>query len=246
MVLWSLRRLTPFVGAPTVNAAPSGEPASYLPIVMRAPTPTPIPTPCNTSVGVLTNGDFERGLEHWVSSGNPQITDARAREGTHSALLGGRDSAEDVLLQGAAMPHWAESGALYLSVFMKSSDSTTDRRDSLSAIVFDDQQPLASAVVANISPRDDWLDLRIPIPNAVNYRSKSLIVFIRGSTDGAAPTTWYVDNVDLRFGCGATLAGAYSASPDAFIEPAPPELVARAAETIRALRAAGAMDFGEH
>ncbi len=246
MALWSLLRLTLFLGAPTVNAAPSGEPASYLPIVMRAPTPTPIPTPCNTSVGVLTNGGFERGLEHWVSSGSPQITTAPGKEG-HSVRLGGRDSAEDVLLQGAAMPHWGESGALYLSVFMKSTDSTTDRRDSLSAIVFDDQsQPIASAVVANTSPRDDWLDLRIPIPNAVNYRTRPLMVFIGGSTDSAAPTTWYVDNVDLRFGCGATLAGAYSASPDALIEPAPPELVARAAETIRALRAAGELDFGEH
>ncbi|MHB0858312.1 MAG: hypothetical protein ACYC5M_12165 [Anaerolineae bacterium] len=212
LILIVLAGVLPAVAAP--GSAPAGGPAQvlqaypypspdhvvYLPLVESAAF-------CPGAAQVLQNTGFEQGLAYWIWGGDPQASTFAAVAGAYSVWLGGYNYAVDTIRQDAIVPDYAETGAVYLSWLMYSNELPYEPRDRMEVLVYD----AADNVLAEVSvdsglARGAWYGLRLPIPNVASYRGQPLSVRIYGYTDGTLSTSWYVDEVWLRFGCGAVLA----------------------------------------
>ena len=210
----SLERITTVVAASRTYRV-------YLPAVIRAaeigpptaPLPTPTPTPCSTRQQLLSNPSFEGGLAPWeVLWGTPLRTTLFARTGLSSVLFGGYNNALDVLVQSFTVPPWAETGAVYVSVLMFSSDSLYVNFDWLGVEVYAPTStvPIAAGKVWNTAPRGLWTTWRLTIPNLAAYRGQALSLWLGGVTDFSLTTSWYVDDAELYVACGPLVAAPES------------------------------------
>ncbi|MHB1295540.1 MAG: hypothetical protein ACYC4R_11155 [Anaerolineae bacterium] len=199
---------------PTLAAPPGGrgaalqatpEHAVYLPIAAK-------PAYCPGVVQVLQNTGFEQGLVYWALGGNPMTSTNAAVSGYYSVWLGGYNDAVDTIRQDAAVPSWAESGAVYLSWLMYSDELAYEPHDRMEVVIYDAGGNVVTETSIDSGMwRGAWYGLRLPIPNVASYRGQALSVRVYAFTDGSLVTSWYVDEVWLRFGCGMELAGAQGA-----------------------------------
>jgi len=195
LCLWILVASQPFGSAALVPAGLT--PMVFLPYVAGPPCSNP-------STQVLADTSFEDSPSAWtVVLGDPTRSASYARTGAYSMLFGGHDGATDVISQTVTVPPWAETAVLSYSWRMYSNDSESYVSDFMSPTVVYGGVGLASQVINNTSSRAAWYSARLPLNNIADYRGQTLRVTFVAITSGFYPTWWYVDDVELWFGCGA-------------------------------------------
>ncbi len=200
------RTLTP---TPTVTHTPT---RTATPTATPTRTPTPTPTACNRSYQALGNTGFEDGLSPWVIDvGFPKRSSSTFLEGAYSLQLGGRNNAYDAVYQTVVVPTWAENAAVYLAWKMFSSDSWISVYDVLYVSVWGSKpgspvvDRISYGIIDNTDSRSLWYAARLAIPGIANYRGQTIMLDFQARTDSSLATYWYVDAVELHFGCGTVI-----------------------------------------
>jgi len=181
---------------PTPTATPTGT-------VPPTPTPTVTGTPPVPCDNVLPHGDFEAGLlPPWGTSGGTQVTTARAHGGARSVRLGGANNAADELFAGVELPSAATSITLSYWWYVESTDSTPGA-DVMVVVVGKEGQEVVVETLTNASPRDAWHQSTFDL---ASYAGQMVSITFHAETDGNDPTSFYVDDVEIRV-CGAAPVG---------------------------------------
>ena len=194
--------------APTPTATPTPAPTA-------TPTPTatatPTPVPCNTRVQAVVDPSFENNSAAWTLSGNAVRTTAGWNSGRWSIRLGGNNNAtgSDFIGQRMPVPAWAEKIVIYYAWYMLSTE-TGGVADLMTVALGSGGNELASDYgVWNTYTRGQWY-VRRWAPTGVDVkalRGSILNLAIGAFTDASFPTTWWVDDVEVWFTCGAQVAG---------------------------------------
>jgi hypothetical protein len=113
------------------------------------------------------------------------------------------------VFQRVPVPRWAESAAVYFYAWMESNEGRSARYDWLEVLVTADEANtlLALGEVNNQQERLVWNRWRLSVPGISSYRGAWIVLEFAGVNDRSYPTSWYVDNVQLIFACGALAAG---------------------------------------
>jgi hypothetical protein len=184
---------------------------NYLPLVQTHPTPTPTTVPaCNQAVQTLANPGFSGTLSPWQASGIPWLYCDVPAWGC-VAYLGGYNYANDWLVQSTVVPGWAETAAVYFDWIMYSEDSLTAAYDYMVVSVVAGP-PGATVEIGQFvhDNRDDdgtWYISRMSWADVTSLRGQPISVRVYAFSDGSYVTDWFVDNVELWFGCGTAIAG---------------------------------------
>lgn len=216
-----------------LSSSPSRAPNSPAATATPAPTPTLSPSGCNRLYQGVVNPSFEEGFAGWDVYGFASLTRAAAVDGQYSVDLGGYNNSRDAVAQDVIVPDWAQTAALYASWYMLTTDPLVD--DALALSVFDSNSNVINrSWVWNDAPQGAWYYTRTGVPNVQNYRGQALRVLISGFTDSSYPTSWYVDQVWLVFGCGSSIAqvnlGGYVGPEIGGRSTAPPGLIDQSAK----------------
>ncbi|MCS6800972.1 MAG: hypothetical protein RMM58_04040 [Chloroflexota bacterium] len=197
--------------SPTATRTPTPSPTST-PTPTPTSTPSPTPTACAQRADLLLNGGFEYEGAWSIVLGNPYRSTLWKWAGNYSMHFGWTVSSTDSIVQTVVVPPWADTAAVYFYALMFSNDSTVTKHDWLRVMVTtpDLSVILAAGDVPNNSIRGSWERWRLAVPGITSYRGQSLLLAIGGVNDVSLPTRWYVDNVEMVFGCGI-----YAASLDA-------------------------------
>lgn len=197
----------------TTLPSPTVPPTSTL-TPTALPSPTFTPTPCNGWTQVLANPSFETGIAPWSLLFDVWRSSLYSFDGLYSVGFGGLNSDAGQISQTQYVPSWTNTGAVYFTWLMYSTDSLLFPFDGLVVSVFDpSNNMIASTIIDNTDVRGSWEPQRLVIPNAQAYADQPLSVAIAGFTDSSYPTTWYVDKVWMVFACGSTIAGSNEFSP---------------------------------
>ena len=195
--------LTVIAVTQTPSEMPS--PTETLAVVPTAtPTLTPTVSSCGGPAQAVLNPGFENGGTSWSASVFPSITNAYAEEGQYSVWLGGYNNASDSISQGVVVPSWATTATLTFWWLMTSTDAVLyQSNDYLYAGVVGPNGVTRSqiAVIDNTYNRGIWFERQLAIDQVAGNRGQVFTVGFTGTTDAANPTSWYVDNVQLTFGC---------------------------------------------
>jgi subtilisin family serine protease len=162
--------------------------------VVEPPAPPPPPPP---SSDVIVNGGFEDGTSPWTqlsTNGFPLITPDRPRTGSHSAWLGGYNSAYDRVYQPVTIP---ADGTLTYFWYMTSSEGSFVSYDYLRVRLFNPNGQLVATLRtrSNTSPRNGWYQDSISL---ASYAGQTLNVHFSVSTDFSLPTSFFIDDVSLK------------------------------------------------
>ena len=209
------------VGSPAV-VVPSGH-TLYLPVILR----TYSSSSCSPS-GILANGGFEAGDSPWVVSSlspDPMITTPpqglTAFDGTRLAWMGGYNNAVDILYQTINIP--ASRTALQASfyVYVNSSDSLYTAYDKFYASI----QPVSGVTLPEINFRDNrfaspgWYLITMTY-NELPYAGQAMRLYLHVTTNGLAPTSFFVDTASVQVQCTRyTASVGGSSGPSVTIEP---------------------------
>ena len=189
-------------GTPPPTPTPTAT-ATGVPTPTSTPTATPTgipPVPCDN---ILPHGDFEAGLlPPWDSFGGTQVTTARAHGGTHSVRLGGADNAADELFAGVELPPTATSITLSYWWYVESADPNPNA-DILAVLISDSGGEVVIETLTNNSPRGAWHQSTFDLSG---YAGQTVGVIFHAETDGADPTSFYLDDVEVEV-CGAAPFG---------------------------------------
>ncbi|MHB1295539.1 MAG: hypothetical protein ACYC4R_11150 [Anaerolineae bacterium] len=194
-------------GTASLAAYPSPYPEPTSEYIVMMPVTLQKVARCEGSQQILLNSSFEEGFASWAVFNDPLITQDAYATGQTSVLMAGYNNARDELQQTAVVPDWAESGAIYISWLMQTIEPSGEY-DALFVTVRDltaGDVPV-QVYVANNTPTEAWYWGTKSIPNVVARRGHSLRVEVLGWTDVSNPTAWFIDDVELVFACGTTLA----------------------------------------
>ena len=151
-----------------------------------------------------TNGAIYNVIPGASGSGlnDPLFSSLRARSGSRSGRMGSPNvnGYWNELVQTVKLPAGVTSVTLAYWHFIDSSDSTTGAKDTFSVGIETDKGIEISTPhrFSNASSgRGSWVQQSLVLPNATNYSGQSLWLSFKGRTDGSAPTSLYVDDIQL-------------------------------------------------
>lgn len=173
-------------GSPPPSPSPTPAP-SPSPTPSPPPTSSPSPSPPPPGRGIV-NGGFENGLSGWSATG-ARVVDAPVRTGGGAALICGRNAATDRLEQTFVVP---ASGRLELWVRVEGSDRTSNDTLQLEVAVSSSTRVFGRLLGANAGA--GWIRSSSDL---TAYAGQRVTLRMSCSTDGAAPTFFYVDDVSV-------------------------------------------------
>jgi parallel beta-helix repeat protein len=168
---------------PTVTVSPS-------------PTSTPTATPQPICQELLVNGDFETGsLVPWGSWGDVGL--GSGHNSAYGASLGGTDSAEGELLQGATIPSGASP--VDLAFWWLAESGSEQPGDAVDVVIqYGEEQADLLLTLPAEEPLGQWRQETLDLSA---YAGLDAGVTFLVHTDGEVPTTFRVDDVSLE-ACG--------------------------------------------
>jgi hypothetical protein len=149
----------------------------------------------------IRNGGFETGtFMYWDIAGSPTLLNTGGHTGSHSVLLGGRDNADDAIVQTFSCPYYGERVSRWAYVYM--STAQTQNNDDYLEIGLQSNQGMNIWDIYNtaFSAEGWWIagttDSYIPCEPGMTWT-----VVVRVTTDSSNPTTVLVDDVSLNVCC---------------------------------------------
>ena len=153
------------------------------------------------------NGDFESSWHPtgWDLSGDAQVVNVSSIGGSWAGRLGGADNSQGSITRFAtripAMPPEATTGVRMELQFTTNVQTTdlTPNADHLYVELLDANNNLLESLadITNSSGTNNTWVVNAPI-NLNNWMARTLKIRFRSTTDGATPTTFYVDDVQWR------------------------------------------------
>jgi murein DD-endopeptidase MepM/ murein hydrolase activator NlpD len=179
----------------------------YLPLIVRN-FPKQEPS-CVEGQELLSNGGFESGpgSAPWVqvkNSTSEVIGNSQPYAGTYSAWFGGRNTADEELLQSFVVPYYTDALTLTFKRLL-----TTDE---LEPIVYDHfefvlenqvgNEVTPQVSLSNLSPnRNVWAAETAVFTGFQDWGNRRLRLSIKGMTDGNLLTSLFVDEVSVQTRC---------------------------------------------
>jgi len=150
---------------------------------------------------LLRNGGFETGsFADWALSGSPLIISGFSHGGAYSALLGGRNNADDLLSQSVTCPF--EAAEAYIDGWLWMQTTDVGPFDTLRVTV----QCRTSGPIAWSMPNDfpqlAWAKFEAgwTAPSICPPRDTCQLT-VHATTDASLPTWFYVDDLSLALCC---------------------------------------------
>lgn len=205
----------------------ASSPAAYMPLLFSDVLPDDANAPeklvaAPVCSNLVVNGDFEASPAlPWTGIANtngtiynvipgasgsslndPLVYSTRARSGTRSGRVGSAsvNGYWNELVQTVKLPSGVTSVTLTYWRFIDSADSTTAANDTFSVGLETDKgiEIVTPQRISNASAgRGSWVQQTLTLPNAAAYSGQSLWISFKGRTSASAPTSLYLDDVQL-------------------------------------------------
>jgi murein DD-endopeptidase MepM/ murein hydrolase activator NlpD len=180
---------------------------TYLPLVLRN-FPKQEPS-CVEGQELLSNGGFEggSGSAPWVQIKNNTseiIGSTQPYAGIYSAWFGGRNTADEELLQSFSVPYYTDALTLTFKRLLTTQETEPLVYDHFEFVlenqVGNEVSPQVS--LSNLSPnRNAWAAETAVFSGFQNWGNRRLRLSIKGMTDGNLLTSLFVDDVSLQTRC---------------------------------------------
>jgi len=219
--------VTPSATATMTSTVVASGPSAYMPLLFSDVLPDDANAPeklvaAPVCTNLVVNGDFEASPAlPWTGIANtnstiynvipgasgsslsdPLVYSTRARSGTRSGRVGSAsvNGYWNELVQTVKLPAGVTSVTLTYWRFIDSTDSTTAANDTFSAGLETDKgiEIVTPQRFSNASAgRGSWVQQTLTLPNAAAYSGQSLWISFKGRTSASAPTSLYIDDVQL-------------------------------------------------
>jgi murein DD-endopeptidase MepM/ murein hydrolase activator NlpD len=178
-----------------------------LPLIVRS-DPRQQPA-CVEGQELLGNGGFEDvpGSAPWVQVKNGAsdlISDTQHYSGTYSLWFGGRDNADEEVLQSFVVPFYTEAMTLTFKRWLTTQETEPTVYDHFELVLENQVGDEASPQVTlnNLSAnRDSWVVETTAFSGLGNWGNRRLRLSVKGMTDNSLPTSLFVDDVSLQTRC---------------------------------------------
>ncbi len=180
---------------------------TYLPLLVRDyPQQEPA---CVEGQELLSNGSFEDGpgSAPWVQLTNGTsdlISDTQHYSGTYSVWLGGRNTADEEVLQSFIIPYYTDALTLTFKRLLTSQEYEQLVYDHFEFVLENQVGNEVSPQVAlsNLSPnRNVWVIESAVFTGLQEWSNRRLRLSIKGMTDSNLPSSLFVDDVSLQTRC---------------------------------------------
>lgn len=172
--------------APTrTPTPPGGVRRVYLPVLLRN-----YPSPENCTE-LVSNGDFESGLEPWGSSG--AAGRGSGRTGAWGGRLGGQDSSYGEIIQWINLP--AGSQSMPGEFWWRAEAASQQPGDVLRTFI---QAPGEEPVLLALPATGALNTWRYAAVDLGPYAGKGLFLSFGATTDAGIPTTFRIDDVSVK------------------------------------------------
>ncbi len=196
------------IDAPPIDGPPIDAPPIDAPPIDAPPPDAPIDAMCNpTWQNLLVNGGFDSGIPPWTQT-TTIIRDAGGmpfspHNGTHAALFGASNNANDVLVQNIAVPASATGLRVRAYTCFVTEDPISDTDDftitleTPAGVVLD---TLLAVTNSDVAPICFWSSATWTA--AAPHAGQSIVLRMRGRTNLAFLTRFAVDSMALEYlGC---------------------------------------------
>jgi murein DD-endopeptidase MepM/ murein hydrolase activator NlpD len=179
----------------------------YLPLMLRNyPKQEPA---CLEGQNLLSNGDFEggSGSAPWVQVKNGAsdlISTTQHYSGLYSAWLGGRNTADEEVLQSFVVPYYTDAVTLTFKRLLTTQETEQIVYDHFEFVLENQVGNEVSPQVAlsNLSPnRNVWAAETAVISGFQNWGNRRLRLSVKGMTDSNLLTSLFVDDMSVQTRC---------------------------------------------
>jgi hypothetical protein len=179
----------------------------HLPIVgLNFPVDGPL---CLEGEQLLSNTGFEDGPASapWVQVSNGAadlIQDEKPYAGVYSLWFGGRNIADEEALQSFVLPHFTQGITLTLQRYLNTTETQPTPFDTLEIVIEDTHGvEITPRVVLDNSDaqKDVWVPETIVLDELQALGGRRMQLSIKIATDGALPTSFFVDEVQAATRC---------------------------------------------
>jgi murein DD-endopeptidase MepM/ murein hydrolase activator NlpD len=179
----------------------------YLPLIVRV-DPRQQPA-CVEGQDLLSNGGFEDGpgSAPWVQVKNKAsdlISTTQHYSGTYSVWLGGRNTADEEVLQSFIVPYYTEAVTLTFKRLLTTQETEPAVYDRFELVLENQVGNEVSPQLAftNLSARRDvWVAETAVFSGLNNWGKRRLRLSVKGMTDNNLLTSLFVDDVSLQTRC---------------------------------------------
>ena len=179
----------------------------FLPLVMR-PVPRLEPA-CVEGQELLTNNGFELGpgSAPWVqvSNGSADLIEGqRPYSGGYGLWLGGRNTADEEVLQSFVLPYYTQGVTLTFKRLLTTNEMQPQVFDHFEIVVENNvgNEITPQLSFSNLSQnRDLWVAEDAVFSGFEAWGNKRLRLSTKGMTDGSVATSFFVDDVSLQTHC---------------------------------------------
>ena len=180
---------------------------TYLPLVLRN-FPKQEPS-CVEGQELLSNNGFEdgSGSAPWVQVKNGTsdlIGSTQPYAGQYSLWLGGRNTADEEVLQSFVVPYYTDGLTLTFKRLLTSEETEPVVYDHFEFVLENQvgNEVTSQASLSNLSPnRNVWASETVVWSGFQNWGNRRLRLSIKGMTDGSLLTSLFVDDVSLQTRC---------------------------------------------
>jgi len=150
---------------------------------------------------VIQNGTFETGtLSSWQNTGSPTASGAHAYGGGFSALLGGRNNADDVIYQSVSLPTAPSSAVLTFWWFITTAEGgIATPPDHLWIEAQDSSGTVLETLhfLHNTHAGPAWQQTIVDLKAYPSLLGRTFRLAFHGTTDGQDITSFYIDDVQV-------------------------------------------------
>ena len=186
-----------YIAAVTNSTLPTNFYLDNLSLTFNSSAPSP---------ELLSNIGFENGLSSWsVSSvGNHAIlSTTQAHSPSYSALLCNTNFCNDQLWQTVSIPASYNTLTLSYWYYITTSETTTTLcNDALYVRVRTSTGTTITTpqILCNYNKTTGWVQKTVNLSSTLSaYKGKQVQIYFQGLTNGLYPTSFYLDDVSLRF-----------------------------------------------
>jgi thermitase len=180
---------------------------SFLPLIVRN-TPRQQPA-CVEGQDLLGNGGFEDGpgSAPWVQVKNGAsdlISDTQHYSGSYSVWLGGRNNADEEVLQSFVVPYYTRAVTLTFKRLVTTQEVEPTVYDHFEFVLENQVGNEVSPQVTlnNLSAnRNRWVVETAAFSGLNNWGNRRLRLSVKGMTDNSLPTSLFVDDMSLQTQC---------------------------------------------
>ncbi len=198
---------SPEIPAPGVISTDTLTYTAYLPLIVRV-DPKQEPA-CVEGQDLLSNGGFEGGVgsEPWVQVKNGTsdlISTTQAFSGTYGLWLGGRNTADEEVLQSFVVPYYTDALTLTFKRLLTTQEVDPIVYDHFEFVLENQVGNEVSPQLAltNLSPnRNIWAAETTVFSGLNAWGDRRLRLSVKGMTDNTLPSSLFVDEVNLQTRC---------------------------------------------